>query len=150
MTNMNSTESKTLTERFVEALSLETQTGEVRWQFEKGCGTPAHCMCEGRELILTPDYSDPEQDAYTLRSNATEGDDTCVLMGCKSSSDTPNQLRNLYQDIADAVTEYNHAPAITQMQVFVRKSAERQCLYSVLDAVKLLHQCIVNNMQGIY
>ena len=54
MNNMNSTESNTLIERFVEALSLETQTGEVRWQFEKGYGTPAHCLCEGRELNTYP------------------------------------------------------------------------------------------------
>ncbi len=148
--NNQSMKEPTLAERFVEALSLETQSGEVQWHFEHGCGSPAHCVCEGRELILTPDYSAPEQDAYTLCSMNAEGNDSCRLMGCKSASDVPNQLRSLYQDIAESICARSPEPAIIQMQVFVRKSAERQCLYSIMDALKLLCQNMTNNMHDIY
>ena len=59
-------EPKCTTERFVEALSLETQTGEIKWHFTHGHGSPAKCICEGRELTIVPDYSDPEQDGYIV------------------------------------------------------------------------------------
>ena len=40
--NTNSIEeTKHTTERFVEALSLETQTGEIKWHFTDGYGSPA-------------------------------------------------------------------------------------------------------------
>ena len=71
-------EPKCTTERFVEALSLETQTGEIKWRFTHGHGSSAKCICEGRELTLVPDYSDPDQDGYTLYSAAIDGRDSCM------------------------------------------------------------------------
>lgn len=142
-------EPKYLTERFVEALSLETQTGEIRWHFEQGYGTPAHCICEGRKLTLIPDYSDPDMDGYTLHSADIEGNDSCLLMGTKGVPEAPSRLRNLYQDILEASTQ-NPEPALAHMETFIKKSAERQCLYSIIDAVKLLHRTITNNLKDIY
>ena len=135
-----------LAERFVEVLSMETQSGEIQWHFERGYGSPALCICEGRELILTPNS---EQGAYTLCSMGAEGNDSCLLMGCKGASDVPNQLHDLYQDIAESISVRSSEPAIIQMQVFMRKSAERQCLYSIMDAVKLLCQNMASIMRDI-
>ena len=143
-------ETKNLTKRFVEALCLETQTGEVIWRFQDGYGTPAHCICEGRELTVVPDYSDPDADGYTLYSADIEGKNSCLLMGAKSLTEVPNQLRNLYQDISESISCRSQEPAISHMEGFMRKSAERQCLYSIMDAVKLLHRTITNNMNDIY
>lgn len=142
-------EPKCLTERFVEALSLETQTGEIKWRFRDGYGTPAKCICEGRELTIIPDYSEPDKDGYTLYSAAIDGTDSCMLMGTKGVPEIPSQLRNLYQDIFEASTQ-NPEPALAHMETFIRKSAERQCLYSIIDAVKLLHRTITNNLKDIY
>lgn len=148
--NMNFTEEpKCLTERFVEALSLETQTGEIKWRFRDGYGTPAKCICEGRELTIIPDYSDPDQDGYTLYSAAIDGTDSCMLMSAKGVPAMPNRLRNLYEDITEAAGKETE-PALAHMETFIRKSAERQCLYSIVDAVKLLHRTITNNMKDIY
>ena len=142
-------EPKCTTERFVEALSLETQTGEIKWHFTHGHGSPAKCICEGRELTLAPDYSDPEQDSYTLYSAAIDGRDSCMLMSAKGIPEHPNQLRNLYEDIVDAAGK-NPEPVFEHMETFIRKSAERQCLYSIVDAVKLLHRTMSNNLKDIY
>ncbi len=142
-------EPKHLTDHFVEALSLETQTGEILWNYEAGYGTPAHCICEGRKLIIVPDYSDPDKDGYTLYSAAIDGTDSCMLMGTKGVPEIPSRLRNLYQDIFEASGK-NPTPALTHMETFVKKSAERQCLYSIMDAIKLLNRTITNNMKDIY
>ncbi len=142
-------EPKYTTERFVEALSLETQTGEIRWRFADGYGTPAKCICEGRELTIVPDYSDPDQDGYALYSAAVDGRDSCMLMSAKGVPAIPNRLRNLYEDIVEAAAK-NPEPVFEHMEIFIRKSAERQCLYSIIDAVKLLHRTITNNMKDIY
>ena len=142
-------EPKNTTERFVEALSLETQTGEIRWRFTDGYGSPAKCICEGRELTIVPDYSDPEQDGYTLYSAAIDGRDSCMLMSAKGSPAFPNRLRNLYEDIVESIGQ-KPEPVFEHMETFIRKSAERQCLYSIIDAVKLLHQTITNNTKDIY
>lgn len=149
MDNQFTEEPKCMTERFVEALSLETQTGEIKWRFTDGYGSPAKCICEGRELTIIPDYSDPEQDGYTLYSAAVDGTDTCLLMGTKGVLEAPSQLRNLYQDIFEASTQ-NPEPALAHMESFIKKSAERQCLYSIIDAVKLLHNTITNNLKDIF
>lgn len=142
-------EPKCTTERFVEALSLETQTGEIKWRFKDGYGSPAKCICDGRELTIIPDYSEPDKDGYTLYSAAIDGTDSCMLMGTKGVPEIPSQLRNLYQDIFEASTQ-NPEPALAHMETFIRKSAERQCLYSIIDAVKLLHRTITNNLKDIY
>lgn len=142
-------EPKCTTERFVEALSLETQTGEIKWHFTHGHGSPAKCICEGRELTIVPDYSEPDKDGYTLYSAAIDGTDSCMLMSAKGVPAIPNSLRNLYEDIVEASTQ-NPEPALAHMETFIKKSAERQCLYSIIDAVKLLHQTITNNMKDIY
>ncbi len=142
-------EPKCLTERFVEALSLETQTGEIKWRFQEGYGTPAKCICEGRELTIIPDYSDPEQDGYTLYSAAIDGTDSCMLMSAKGVPAMPNRLRNLYEDIVEASKE-NPEPALAHMESFVKKSAEKQCLYSIMDAIKLLHRTITINLKDTY
>ena len=149
MDNQFIEEPKNTTERFVEALSLETQTGEIKWRFTHGPGSPAKCICEGRELTIVPDYSDPEQDGYTLYSAAIDGRDSCMLMSTKGSPAFPNRLRNLYEDIVEAASK-NPEPVFEHMETFIRKSAERQCLYSIIDAVKLLHQTITNNLKDIY
>ena len=149
MDNQFIEEPKNTTERFVEALSLETQTGEIKWHFTHGHGSPAKCICEGRELTIVPDYSDPEQDGYTLYSAAIDGRDSCMLMSAKGSPAFPNRLRNLYEDIAEAAQK-DSEPVFEHMETFIRKSAERQCLYSIIDAVKLLHQTITNNLKDIY
>lgn len=149
MDNQFIEEPQNTTEHFVEALSLETQTGEIKWRFTHGHGSPAKCICDGRELTLVPDYSDPEQDGYTLYSAAIDGRDSCMLMSAKSMPEHPNQLRNLYEDIADAAGK-NREPILAHMETFIRKSAERQCLYAILDAVKLLHRTITNNMKNTY
>ena len=142
-------EPKCTTERFVEALSLETQTGEIKWHFTHGHGSPAKCICEGRELTIVPDYSEPDKDGYTLYSAAIDGTDSCMLMSAKGVPAIPNSLRNLYEDIVEASTQ-NPEPALAHMETFIKKSAERQCLYSIVDAVKLLHSTITNNMKDIY
>lgn len=148
--NTNSIEeTKHTTERFVEAHSLETQTGEIKWHFTDGYGSPAKCICEGRELTIVPDYSDPDQDGYTLCSAAIDGTDSSMLMGTKGSPEYPNQLRNLYEDIVEAITQKSE-PVFEHMETFIRKSAERQCLYSIMDAVKLLYSTITNNMKDVY
>ncbi len=147
--NKITSEWKHLTERFVEALSLETQTGEVQWYFEKGHGTAAHCLCEGRELIVIPDHSEPDRDGYALYSTEPDGRGACLLMGRESGSEPPDCLCSLYQDITESIAERSAAPAVLQMQAFVRKAAERQCLYSILDAAKLLSQTISNHLQDI-
>lgn len=149
MDNQFIEEPKCLTERFVEALSLETQTGEIKWRFKDGYGSPAKCICDGRELTIIPDYSEPDKDGYTLYSAAIDGTDSCMLMGTKGVPEIPSQLRNLYQDIFEASTQ-NPEPALAHMETFIRKSAERQCLYSIIDAVKLLHRTITNNLKDIY
>lgn len=148
MDNQFIEEPKCLTERFVEALSLETQTGEIRWRFMEGYGTPAKCICEGRELTIIPDYSDPDQDGYTLYSAAIDGTDSCMLMSAKGVPAMPNRLRNLYEDIVEASKE-NPEPALAHMESFVKKSAEKQCLYSIIDAIKLLHRTITINLKDI-
>lgn len=142
-------EPKCTTERFVEALSLETQTGEIKWHFTHGHGSPAKCICDGRELTIIPDYSEPDKDGYTLYSAAIDGTDSCMLMSAKGVPAIPNSLRNLYEDIVEASTQ-NPEPALAHMETFIKKSAERQCLYSIVDAVKLLHSTITNNMKDIY
>ena len=148
--NMNSIEEpKHTTERFVEALSLETQTGEIKWRFTDGYGSPAKCICDGRELTIIPDYLDPDQDGYTLYSAATDGTDSSMLMGAKGTPEYLNQLRNLYEDIVEAAGR-KPEPVFEHMETFIRKSAERQCLYSIVDAIKLLHRTITNNMKDIY
>ena len=149
MDNQFIEEPKNTTERFVEALSLETQTGEIKWRFTHGHGSPAKCICEGRELTIVPDYSDPEQDGYTLYSAAIDGRDSCMLMSTKGSPAFPNRLRNLYEDIVEAASK-NPEPVFEHMETFIRKSAERQCLYSIVDAVKLLHRTMSNNLKDIY
>lgn len=149
MTNQFTDEPKCLTERFVEALCLETQICEIKWHFQAGYGTPAKCICEGRELTIIPDYSDPDQDGYALYSAAIDGTDSCLLMGTKGVPEAPSQLRNLYQDIFEASTQ-NPEPALAHMESFIKKSAERQCLYSIIDAVKLLHNTITNNLKDIF
>lgn len=149
MDNQFIEEPKCLTERFVEALSLETQTGEIRWRFKEGYGTPTKCICEGRELTIVPDYSDPEQDGYTLYSAAIDGTDSCMLMSAKGVPAMPNRLRNLYEDIVEASKE-NPEPALVHMESFVKKSAEKQCLYSIIDAIKLLHRTITINLKDTY
>ena len=45
-----------LTERFVAALRRATRDFELKWEFVKGFGSPACCICEGRQLVLTPNY----------------------------------------------------------------------------------------------
>ncbi len=142
-------EPKCTTECFAEALSLETQTGEIKWRFTHGHGSPAKCICEGRELTIVPDYSDPEQDGYTLYSATVDGRDSCMLMSAKGSPEFPNRLRNLYEDIVEAIGQ-KPEPVFEHMETFIRKSAERQCLYSIIDAVQLLHRTITNNMKDIY
>jgi len=142
-------EPKYLADRFVEALSLETQTGEICWRYENGYGTPAHCICEGRRLTIIPSYSAPNTDGYTLYSAAIDGTDSCMIMGTKGVPEIPSRLRNLYQDIFEA-SKQNPEPVFAHMESFVKKSAERQCLYSIIDAVKLLHNTITNNMKDIY
>lgn len=149
MDNQFIEEPENLTERFVEALSLETQTGEIKWHFKDGYGSPAKCICDGRELTIIPDYSDPDQDSYTLYSAAIDGTDSCMLMSAKGVPAMPNRLRNLYEDITEAAGKETE-PALAHMETFIRKSAERQCLYSIVDAVKLLHRTITNNMKDIY
>ncbi len=149
MDNQFIEEPKCLIERFVEALSLETQTGEIRWRFKDGYGTPAKCICEGRELTIIPDYSEPDQDGYTLYSAAIGGMDSYMLMSTKGVPEAPSQLRNLYQDIFEAFTQ-NPEPALAHMENFIKKSAEKQCLYTIIDAVKLLHRTITNNLKDIY
>lgn len=149
MDNQFIEEPRNTTERFVEALSLETQTGEIKWRFTHGHGSPAKCICEGRELTIVPDYSDPEQDGYTLYSAAIDGRDSCMLMSAKGSPAFPNRLRNLYEDIVEA-SQKDSEPVFEHMETFIRKSAERQCLYSIIDAVKLLHQTMSNNLKDIY
>lgn len=149
MDNQFIEEPKCLTERFVEALSLETQTGEIRWRFKEGYGTPAKCICEGRELTIIPDYSDPDQDGYTLYSAAIDGADSCMLMSAKGVPAIPNRLRSLYEDIVEA-SKQNPEPALAHMENFVKKSAEKQCLYSIIDAIKLLHRTITINLKDIY
>ena len=149
MDNQFMEEPKCLTERFVEALSLETQTGEIRWRFREGYGTPAKCICEGRELTIIPDYSDPDQDGYTLYSAAIDGADSCMLMGTKGVPEAPSQLRDLYQDIFEATTQ-NPEPALAHMESFLKKSAERHCLYAIIDAVKLLNSTITINLKDTY
>lgn len=149
MDNQFIEEPQNLTERFVEALSLETQTGEIKWRFKDGYGSPAKCICEGRELTIIPDYSEPDKDGYALYSAAIDGTDSCMLMGTKGVPEIPSQLRNLYQDIFEASTQ-NPEPALAHMEAFIKKSAERQCLYSIIDAVKLLHRTITNNLKDIY
>lgn len=149
MDNQFIEEPENLTERFVEALSLETQTGEIKWRFKDGYGSPAKCICDGRELTIIPDYSEPDKDGYTLYSAAIDGTDSCMLMGTKGVPEIPSQLRNLYQDIFEASTQ-NPEPALAHMETFIRKSAERQCLYSIIDTVKLLHRTITNNLKDIY
>ena len=142
-------EPKCLTERFVEALSLETQTGEIKWRFKEGYGSSAKSICEGRELTIIPDYSDPDQDGYTLYSAAIDGTDSCMLMSAKGVPGMPNRLRNLYEDIVEA-SKQNPEPALAHMESFIKKSAEKQCLYSIIDAVKLLHRTITINFKDIY
>lgn len=149
MDNQFIEEPENLTEHFVEALSLETQTGEIKWRFEDGYGSPAKCICEGRELTIIPDYSEPDKDGYILYSAAIDGTDSCMLMGTKGVPEIPSQLRNLYQDIFEASAQ-NPEPALAHMDAFIKKSAERQCLYSIIDAVKLLHRTITNNLKDIY
>lgn len=149
MDNQFIEEPKCTTERFVEALSLETQTGEIKWRFTHGHGSPAKCICEGRELTIVPDYSDPEQDGYTLYSAAIDGTDSCMLMSAKGVPAIPNRLRSLYEDIVDA-SKQNPEPALAHMETFIRKSAERQCLYSIIDAIKLLHRTITTNLKDVY
>ena len=102
----------------------------------------------GGELTLIPDYSDPDQDGYTLYSAAIDGTDSCMLMSAKGVPAMPNRLRNLYEDIVEASKE-NPEPALAHMESFVKKSAEKQCLYSVIDAVKLLHRTITINLKDI-
>ena len=149
MDNQFIEEPENLTERFVEALSLETQTGEIKWRFTHGHGSSAKCVCEGRELTIVPDYSDPEQDGYTLYSASIDGRESCMLMSAKGSPQFPNRLRNLYEDIVEAAAKHPE-PVFEHMETFIRKSAERQCLYSIIDAVQLLHRTITNNMKDIY
>lgn len=149
MDNQFIEEPKCTTERFVEALSLETQTGEIKWRFTHGHGSPAKCICEGRELTIIPDYTEPDKDGYTLYSAAIDGTDSCMLMGTKGVPEIPSQLRNLYQDIFEASTQ-NPEPALAHMETFIRKSAERQCLYSIIDAIKLLHRTITTNLKDVY
>ena len=148
MDNQFIEEPKCLTERFVEALSLETQTGEIRWRFKEGYGTPVKCNFDERELTIIPDYSDPDQDGYTLYSAAIDGTDSCMLMSAKGAPAMPNRLRNLYEDIVGA-SKQNPEPAIAHMESFIKKSAEKQCLYSIIDAVKLLHRTITINLKDI-
>lgn len=149
MDNQFIEEPKCTTERFVEALSLETQTNEIKWRFQEGHGTPAKCICEGRELTIIPDYSDPDQDGYTLYSAAIDGTDSCMLMSAKGVPSMPNRLRNLYEDIVEA-SKQNPEPALAHMESFIKKSAEKQCLYSIIDAVKLLHCTITTNLKDVY
>ena len=141
---------KNLTERFVEALSLETQNGGLQWHFEKGQGTPAHCICGGRRLTLVPSLADPNIDEYKLFSEDIESGESCLLMGSQSTLGAPNELRDLYQSIAEAISARDDEPAIVHMEIFIRKSSERQCLYSIIDAIKLLHRMISSNLKDIY
>ena len=142
-------EPENLTERFVEALSLETQTGETKWRFKDGYGSPAKCICDERELTIIPDYSEPDKDGYTLYSAAIDGTDSCMLMSAKGVPAIPNRLRNLYEDIVEA-SKQNPEPALAHMESFIKKSAEKQCLYSIIDAVKLLHRTITTNLKDVY
>ena len=128
-----------LTERFVAALRRATRDFELKWEFVKGFGSPACCTCEGRQLVLTPNYDDPEHDNFALSSTALDGEDSYMLMGCHCTPTTYSPLRDLYQDIADSICARSPAPMILQMQLFVRKDAEKQILRGIVDASEKLH-----------
>ena len=144
-----SNESESVGDRFVNALMLETQTAGLLWQFEYGPGSPAHCVCEGRKLVLIPYLDDPETDRYTLISIDMTTGARYYVIGTTSRRDHPDQLRDLYQDITESLQDCNREAAIKHMEIFLRKSAERQCLYAILDSIKLLQTTIANLMQNL-
>ena len=128
-----------LTERFVAALRRATRDFELQWRYVNGLGSPAHCICEGRQLVLTPNYDEPGYDNFALSSTALDGQDSCMLMGCHCTPTTYSPLRDLYEDIADSICARSPEPVMLQMHMFVRKDAERQILRGIVEASEKLH-----------
>ncbi len=141
-------ERKTLTNYFVDALRLETQGGNLTWYLEAGQGTPAHCKIGERELVIRPSQSTENTDAYTLHSVEISTGEDLLLMGWQGDLQAPSDLRLLYQDIVQSIAECPDK-AIAHMQAFVAQSVERQCVFAMLDALKLLQSNLANILHSI-
>ncbi len=139
----------TMTDRFVEALRQDTQAGILRWSLTGGKNSPALCSLGGRTLVLNHNQTNEIMDAHTLISTDDETGESVLLMGSQTHLDAPCILRDLYVDILESIKEQPD-PAVAHMQAVITQSVERQCVYAILDALKLLQSnltCILQSIQ---
>lgn len=121
---------------FVNSLLLETQQEMVRWDFEDGPGSVVSCICEGQKLLLTPELITTETKRFSFSYiNAVSGK-SCVLMQAQTTPDYPSELRNLYEAVSEQINE-RPDEVNCFMKIFIKRSNERQALYSILDALRL-------------